>query len=220
MSNLPMKIVYMFIWSTAAVILSISGCGMANRIITPHASDLDLNYPVGPFKLTERSGKIITDRDLIGSVWIASFVFTRCTGPCPAVTSTIARLQNEFRDEPHVKFVTFTVDPKHDDLTALRAYAKARNADPERWLFLTGDEESIQQIIRMQFKLPIDRNPDPDAPPGEAIDHSTRLVVVDRKGVIRATYQGLMDDRFPNPEVAFEAELARLRKRVRELLQE
>ncbi|MEM4360285.1 MAG: SCO family protein [Candidatus Bilamarchaeaceae archaeon] len=214
-----MRIILALSWLLWIVSLTLS-CSPVNRVITPESTDIDLNYPVGPFTLIERSGKTITDQDLIGSVWIASFVFTRCSGPCPAVTATVARLQSEFRDEPGVKFVTFTVDPKHDDLTALRAYALARNADPQRWLFLTGDEDTIHRIIREQFKQAVERNLDPHASAGEAFDHSTRLVVVDRRGVIRATYQGLMDDRLPNPEEAFEAELTRLRKRVRELLRE
>src|SRR6476619_3026785 len=99
---------------------------------TPEAVDLD--YPVGAFALTERSGRTVTDKDLRGTVWVASFIFTRCNGPCPQVTSTVAQLQAEFKDVPGVKFVTFTVDPTRDDLAALREYANIRRADPERWL--------------------------------------------------------------------------------------
>ncbi|MGL6096883.1 MAG: SCO family protein, partial [Fimbriiglobus sp.] len=34
---------------------------------------------VPAFSLTERSGKTVTAADLRGKVWVASFVFTRCT---------------------------------------------------------------------------------------------------------------------------------------------
>jgi len=67
-----------------------------------------LDYPVGSFSLTERSGKTITDKDLRDKVWVASFVFTRCTGPCPAVTGTVSQLQSELAGEADVRFVTFT----------------------------------------------------------------------------------------------------------------
>src|SRR3954468_12890171 len=118
--------------------LLIAGCGVRARPVpAPSAADPDPQWQVGPFSLTERSGRTVTDKDLRGSVWVASFVFTRCTGPCPAVSSTVARLQSDFKNEPRVKFVTFTVDPKRDDLASLRAYATARGADPDRWLFLT-----------------------------------------------------------------------------------
>src|SRR5262249_9328900 len=146
--------------------LFLVGCGTSPEPRpSPTPGETDPGYQVGPFSLTERSGKTITDKDLRGSVWIASFVFTRCNGPCRAVSSTVARLQAEFKNEPGVKFVTFTVDPTHDDLTALRAYAKNRNADPERWLFLTGDEATVHKLIREQFKQAVERNPEPGAKP-------------------------------------------------------
>ena len=55
----------------------------------------DISIPVPDFTLTERSGKKVSRDDLKGKVWVASFVFTRCTGPCPQVTATMARLQKE-----------------------------------------------------------------------------------------------------------------------------
>src|SRR5947209_15015329 len=38
---------------------------------------------VHDFSLTERSGATIQRDDLLGKVWVASFIFTRCTGQCP-----------------------------------------------------------------------------------------------------------------------------------------
>src|SRR6266545_5508197 len=94
------------------VVLVAAGCGAAgSRTSTPQTqTQPDLDYPVGEFSLTERSGKTITDKDLRGQVWIGSFVFTRCTGPCPAVTNTMGRLQADLKDEMKagkVKLVTF-----------------------------------------------------------------------------------------------------------------
>jgi len=196
--------------------LFLVGCGLATSSGTGSAPTPDLDYPVGPFSLTERSGRTVTDQDLRGSVWIASFIFTRCTGPCPQVTSTVARLQAELKDEPMVKFVTFTVDPKRDDLTALNLYAKARGADPERWLFLTGDEETIHKLMRERFKQAIERNTG-NVQPGDEFGHSTRLVLVDKTGVIRLIVDGLPNDNFPDAKERFDADLARLKTRVREL---
>jgi cytochrome oxidase Cu insertion factor (SCO1/SenC/PrrC family) len=195
-----------------------TGCGVATdngKNTEPVHPDLD--YPVGTFSLTERSGQTITDRDLRGHVWIASFIFTRCNGPCPQVTSTMARLQAELKDSPDVRFVTFTVDPKRDDLSALREYANNRKADPKRWLFLTGDETTIHTLMREQFKQPVERKTDPGVEPGDEFGHSSRLVLVDRKNVVRAMCDGLPDERFPE---RFEQDFAFFQKRIRELLQE
>src|SRR5262245_60668820 len=86
--------------------------------------------PVGPFSLTERSGQTITDKDLLDKVWVASFVFVRCTGPCPRVTTTMQRLQGELTQRD-IRLVTFTVDPQRDQPRELRIYADNHNADPE-----------------------------------------------------------------------------------------
>src|SRR5579885_2891328 len=140
---------------------------------------------VGDFSLTERSGRTVTNADLAGKVWVASFVFTRCTGPCPQVTGTVARAQDALRGEPDVRLVTFTVDPEHDNPDELKNYADHFGADPERWLFLTGSEEKLYALIRTRFHLGVEHNKGNDVEPGQAVTHSTRLILVDRRGHIR-----------------------------------
>jgi protein SCO1/2 len=199
------------------VAILICGCAPGTPSTPADPAQPDLDYPVGSFALTERSGRTVTDQDLRGKVWVASFIFTRCIGPCPAVTSSVAKLQEEFRNEPGVKFVTFTVDPARDDLKSLREYAVSRNADPERWLFLTGDEATIHTLMRDQFKQPVERKSGPDVKPGDEFGHSSRLVLVDKQGIIRGMFAGLPDEHFAGH---FDADQARLRIRIRELLSE
>jgi cytochrome oxidase Cu insertion factor (SCO1/SenC/PrrC family) len=195
--------------------LLLAGCGVSSP--TP-STDIDPGWQVGHFSLTERSGKTITDKDLRGSVWVASCIFTRCNGPCPTVSSTMVKLQKEFKDEPGVKLVTFTVDPARDDLAALREYANLRGADPDRWLFLTGEEKTVHKLLVEQFKLGVQKNLDPDVKPGQEFDHSPRLTVVDKTGVIRGTFPGMPDTKRHDADTAFAADLDRLKVRVRELL--
>lgn len=203
--------------SLLLLLAGLGGCRPLPSGTNPTAETEDLpdpQWPVGPFALTERSGRTVTDQDLRGHVWIASFIFTRCTGPCPSVASTVARLQHELRDLPNVRFVTFTVDPKRDDLRALNEYAQARGADPQRWLFLTGEEETIHRIIREQFKQAVGRNEGPNVAPGEEFIHSSKLVLVDAQGRIRGWCDGLPHEQFPE---RFESDLAHFLRRVRQL---
>ncbi len=202
------------------VVLVLVGCGAQGGTRTS-TKEPELDYPMGEFLLTERGGKTITDKDLRGNVWVGSYIFTRCNGPCPAVTSAMQRLQKDLAPELQsgkLKLVTFTVDPVYDDRKALNTYADARGADPKHWLFLTGDEKIVHKLLREQFKQAVERNPDPGAKEGDAFDHGTRLVVVDRDGTIRAMYEGLPNKQFPDGEERFEAGLVRLKDRVRELL--
>ena len=104
----------------------------------------------------------MTAADLRGKVWIASFIFTRCSGPCPQVTAAMADLQKDFASQPDA-LVTFTVDPEYDTPKILSQYADRFHADADRWLFLTGKQAYIYKLLRDGFKVGADRNTDPDA---------------------------------------------------------
>jgi protein SCO1 len=183
------------------------------------SGDDDLG-PVGDFSLTERGGETVTRDDLLGKVWVASFVFTRCNGPCPQVTATMAQLQAAFAGLPDVRLVTFTVDPAHDDPRELAEYARRYGADPQRWLFLTGPEDRIYELVNKQFHVLAKPNEGEDRKPGAEVMHDPRLVVVDRRGHIRGYYQGVRDTRLPDPEADYEANVRRLKAKVNELVHE
>jgi cytochrome oxidase Cu insertion factor (SCO1/SenC/PrrC family) len=202
-------------------LLAFVGCGPApgRHTTATGTGSADLDFPVGSFTLTERSGKTVTDADLKGKVWVASFVFTRCTGPCPQVTASVARLQRELPDSPHLRLVTFTVDPTRDDPAELKRYAEHFKADPARWLFLTGDEATIHTLLRERFKQAANRKSGKPEP-GDEFDHSTRLVVVDKTGIIRATFPGVRSGTSPEAEREFEDGLKKLKDKVAALLAE
>jgi len=167
-----------------SVIVALCGC---------HTSPPLEDYgPVGDFRLTERSGRTVAAADLQGRIWIASFVFTRCPGPCPQVTGTMARLQSELGDragQDGVLLVSFTVDPDRDQLDDLRKYADQYGADENRWLFLTGPKEVVDLLCERGFGLGIQRKPGQ-----EDVTHSTRLVLVDRNGHKRGYFDGRSAD--------------------------
>jgi heme o synthase len=199
----------------------VTGCSPAPMPTTGTVRATDLDIPAPDFRMTERSGKTVTRDDLKGKVWIASFVFTRCSGPCPQVSATMARLQKEFKDVPDVRLVTFTVDPDRDTPNELREYAARYQADPERWLFLTGlPEMELHALLKDGFKVSAQRSKSPL--PGEDFDHSSRLALVDKQGIIRGYFDGLRSSSLSKDEAnaMFEADLRELRTKVERLLEE
>lgn len=108
---------------------------------------------VPDFTLIERSGRTITRSDLLGKVSVVDFFYTRCTDACPLQTAHLARLQAELFHVPNVQFVSITVDPDHDGSAVLAAYAARFQADPERWLFLTGPRAAIYRLAVEGFHL-------------------------------------------------------------------
>lgn len=146
------------------------------------------------FQLTERSGRTLTNQDLEGKPWVASFIFTRCGGPCPLMS---LRTQELTREAPGITAVSFTSDPGYDSPEVLARYADRHKADKDRWLFVTGPMAEMSRIAKEFNFGGIDQ---PDL-------HSTRFALVDDRGQVRGYYRS--DD----PE-----HLARLRRDIRSLL--
>lgn len=149
---------------------------------------------VTAFELTDRSGRSVGRGDLVGAPWVADFIFTRCTGICPILTSRMGELQALLHARPEVRLVSISVDPEHDTPEVLADYAGRQGADPGRWLFLTGDWQTTRRLVADGFKLAVSRADAGEAAEGELVTHSDRLVLVDARGRIRAYYHGSDDD--------------------------
>ena len=131
------------------------------------------------FRLVERSGQKLGLSDLKGKVWIADFIFTRCPGPCPRMSSRMATLQRDLRSEDNLRLVSISVDPEFDTREVLAKYAAQYHADEGRWFFLTGDKTAIHHLAKSGFLV------------GGVDDvtlHTTRFVLVDRQGRVRGYY--------------------------------
>ena len=178
----------------------------------PETTEVSAKGPVWPaegiedFSLTERSGKTITKKDLEGKPWVACFVFTRCAGPCPRVSGQFYQLQKDLKDLDF-RLVTFTVDPKNDTPEVLKRYAESVGADPEKWLFLTGDQKEIFHLIEKSFLMPVQENVGPARKPGFEVIHTTNVMLVDKEGRVLGKFNAVDD-----------VEMAELRREVRKLV--
>jgi len=134
---------------------------------------------VPDFSFTTQEGKTFTRADMLGKVWIADFIFTRCAGPCPVMTSRLAEISRGLNKAKDVNLLSVSVDPEHDTPEVLAEYASRMNADPSRWIFLTGPKREIDDFSRKGMFQPLayDQKGVPT--------HSTRFLVIDREGWIR-----------------------------------
>jgi protein SCO1 len=194
-----------------AALLTLTGCAAW----APPPADDDLGE-VADFALTERGGETVRRADLLGKVWVAAFGFTRCTGPCPQVSGTMARLQGELAGQPDVRLVSFSVDPEHDTPEVLREYAQRFGADPQRWWFLTGPREDMYRLIQESFHLAVQQSEGEARRPGQEVTHSFKVALVDRAGHIRGYFDGRQVDEEGKPV----ADLDRLKQRIAVLVKE
>lgn len=149
---------------------------MRVRIPVPASSVLPVLAEPAPFSLTRESGEAFSSEELKNRPWVADFIFTRCPNQCPAMGFKLAALQKTL-PQP-VRLVSFSVDPGHDTPAVLQTYAQRFGAQPERWIFLTGDAGTIRRI---QSDLKLSNGEDPNL-------HSLRFVLMDAAGRARGTY--------------------------------
>lgn len=142
---------------------------------------------VPEFSFTSQTGETVTREDLLGNVWVADFIFTRCPNPCPIMTERMMELQKIIqRKGGNVRLVTVTVDPEHDTPEVLATYAARYDADPDIWKFLTGDPDEIDTFTREGMLQPLATEP------GGMPTHSQKFLVIDAAGNMRSFYD--LDD--------------------------
>ncbi len=136
--------------------------------------------------LTTQAGESLRLSDLKGKVLLVGFVFTTCSGTCPATTHRMCQVQDELRTLParendDVRLISITLDPKRDTPAVLRNYMKLYDADPAAWTFLTGEPMQAERVAADwgMWTRPL---------PNGQLDHPSRVFLVDRRGRIREIY--------------------------------
>ena len=140
---------------------------------------------VPQFEFTNSDGNIVTLDNLKGKVWVADFIFTTCTMACPMMTGNMNIVHKKFKKNDNVRLVSISVYPEYDTPEVLKNYASQYDADTEKWLFLTGKEDAVKDIIKDGFKI---------GDYEDIIFHSEKFALVDKKGIIRAYYNGMKSE--------------------------
>jgi protein SCO1 len=144
---------------------------------------------VQPFSFTNQAGRVITERELQGKVFVAEFFFTTCKGICPKMNRNMRELHIKFRNEPDFRILSHTVDPATDDVTKLKNYANSLNADAATWWFVTGSKDSLYDMARRSYLL--ESRDNDTIPIAEQFIHTQFFSLVDREGRVRKIYDGL-----------------------------
>ncbi len=151
-------------------------------------------HKVDTFTFYNQDGKLITQADTKGKVYVAEYFFATCQGICPKMNENMRLVYDAYRGNPDVLILSHTVDPKKDSSAALKAYAERFNADPKQWMFLTGSKKRLYDMARWSYLISAD-----DDTAGISIDkdfiHDNHFVLVDRNGRLRGRfYDGLDRD--------------------------
>jgi protein SCO1/2 len=150
------------------------------------ASHLAVIRRAPDFTLTTHDDKTLRLRDLRGKVLLVSFVFTTCTGSCPATTMRMGQAERALQKAGLVKggrlrLLSITLDPRRDTPPVLRRYMRTYDVDARHWTFLTGLPAEVGKVISawgMWVR----------ALPGGQLDHPSRIFLVDPHGRVREVY--------------------------------
>jgi len=165
-------------------------------------------HKIPNFKLTNQEGDEVSLHDMVRvdpetgdtvpKIIVANFFFTHCATICPGMTTNIKKMQESIkksekvgdRTADFVQFLSFSVDPDRDSVTALKKWADRFQINPDNWWLLTGDKKTIYDLSLNQMSLSIQ---DP-----QGVDtgffHTDIIVLIDRDRVVR-----MPRDEFGNP---------------------
>lgn len=155
-------------------------------------SGLAVLRDVGSFSLTNQAGQRVTREDLLGKPWAANLIFTRCPGPCTQMSGVMRSIQRALPADTAARLVSITSDPEFDVPAVLSAYATRHEADSARWSFLTGTKSEVRRLVTEGLLMVLQDKPTELRESAEDLFlHSTLIIVVDRKGRVRAAVEGL-----------------------------
>jgi protein SCO1/2 len=168
-------------------VLSEGEAARAGAARSPSAASVARSGDVAPdFALIDQNGAKLALDDLAGRFALVDFVYTRCNGPCPILTSLHVELQRALAPElrERVRFVSISLDPEWDTPERLAEYAKARGADLSGWSFLTGPPPEVADVVK-RFGVGTLRAAD------GTIDHVVATFLIDPQGRIVKRWLGL-----------------------------
>ncbi len=180
-----MRIIRWSLLGALAVITVAVGLFSLSVLLSRRAQPLPVYGDVTDFHLTNQVGQVVDLGDLKGKVWVADIIFTRCPGPCLAMTRRMKAVAEALPPSLPVEFISLTADPNYDTPAVLKAYSEQHKADSRRWQFLTGPKEAVYSLATKGLKLALVENAESRSIDEQFI-HSTRFVVVDRQGRIRS----------------------------------
>jgi protein SCO1 len=179
-------IVFGVLFAVIAVIFAL----FTRERLTTKKSQLPVYSVVRDFALTNQLNQTVTLNNLLGKVWVADIIFTRCPGPCRRMTKDMARLQDLWPKETPVRFVSVTSDPEYDTPAILKSYATTHKADPERWDFLTGPKPQIIEVAVDSLKfVRVEKSERERESINDLFIHSTTFMIVDKRGQVRASVE-------------------------------
>ncbi|MEO1011216.1 MAG: SCO family protein [Bacteroidota bacterium] len=147
-------------------------------------------HRIPDFSFTNQLGEEVTHKTLEGKIYVADFFFTICPGICPKLTKNMGALQDTYKNDPEIQFLSHTVMPWIDTVDRLAVYAEENGITLPKWYLVTGNKDSLYHIAREGYFVDydvIENSGDDD------FIHTENFILVDGEGYIRGVYNGTLE---------------------------
>lgn len=160
------------------------------EMVDPELLRIGYGHKIGNFSFLNQDGKLVTQQDVKGKVFVAEYFFTTCGTICPIMNVQMQRVHKVYQGNKNVRILSFTVDPKVDTVAQMKRYAVAHGADAKSWFFLTGTQEKLYELARKSFFVLKPAETENQGDVGSDFIHTNNFVLVDKEMRIRGYYDG------------------------------
>lgn len=156
------------------------------RLVDDSMLHIQKNHIVADFELTNQNGEIITNHNYKNKIYIADFFFTRCQTICIAMAYNMNELQEFYKNDDDIMFLSHSVTPVIDSVPVLKEYADRKGVIDGKWNVTTGSKKLIYDLARKSYFAVLDEGN------GDENDfiHTEQFVLVDKERRIRGYYDG------------------------------
>ncbi|MFY0602505.1 MAG: SCO family protein [Flavobacteriaceae bacterium] len=156
------------------------------KLLDPTIKHVRNNHKITDFSLINQNGKTITNKDYEGKIYIADFFFTRCQAICIAMAYNMGELQEYYKNDDDIMFLSHSVTPVMDSVSVLKEYAIRKGVNDKKWNVTTGTKKHIYDLARKSYFAVIDEGE------GDENDfiHTEQFILIDKERRIRGFYNG------------------------------
>lgn len=149
-----------------------------------------LYHTIPDFKFLNQDSLWVSEKDMVGKIYVADFFFTTCPTICPKMKSSLLRIYDKFAEDVRVRILSHTIDPEYDGVHVLKEYAKKLNIASPRWNLLTGKKTDIYRLGEKSYMVTTQE----DANEVGGFVHSGAFILVDQNRHVRGIYDGTKDE--------------------------
>lgn len=156
------------------------------RLVDKSIKHITKDHTIADFELTNQNGEIITYHNYKNKIYVADFFFTRCQNICIMMAFNMQELQEYYKNDEDIMFLSHSVTPTIDSVSVLKKYAINKGVNDGKWNVTTGDKKHIYELARKSYFAVIE---DGDGGENDFI-HTEQFVLVDKERRIRGYYDG------------------------------